>query len=106
MRTNRPNAAGLDDIMEHKINGEPHWVTTKLAREELHGKSVAFKDDAGHEILGKLEVEKVNAQGQMIIRVCYIPGAHSGTIMLTAFRMTQEQADSLKKDGSSFTLDA
>jgi hypothetical protein len=87
------------------MNATPHWVSTKLKREDLHAKPIAFKDDSGREIVGQMEVEKVNDQGQMIIRVCYHPGAHSGTVMLTAFRLTQEQTDALKQDGDRCVLD-
>ena len=82
----------------------PEWVSTKLKRAEIHAKPITFRDDAGREMEGRLEVEKVNEHGQMVIRVCYNPGAHSGTVMLTAFRLTQEQADGLKQEGERWIL--
>lgn len=87
------------------MNTTPLWIKSKFKREELHGKPVVFKDDAGREVVGRLEVEKVNEQGQMHVRVCYTPGEHSGTVMLTAFRLTQEQMDSLRQDGDRWSLD-
>jgi hypothetical protein len=86
------------------MNTTPEWVSTKFKREEIHARPITFKDETGHETAGHLEVEKVNEQGQMVIRVCYNPGAHSETVMLTAFRLTQEQADALKQDGNRLVL--
>ena len=92
--------------MNNIMKTAPEWVSTKLKREDLHAKPITFKDDARHEMAGHLEVEKVNEQGQMIIRVCYNPGEHSGTVMLTAFRLTQEQTDALKVEGDHLVLSA
>lgn len=86
------------------MNTTPEWVSTQLKREDLHAKPITFKDETGREMEGRLEVEKVNAQGQMVIRVCYNPGAYSGTVMLTAFRLTQEQTDALKQEGNRLIL--
>jgi hypothetical protein len=90
--------------MDNKMKTTPEWISTKFKREEIHAKPTTFKDDTGREMEGRLEVEKVNEQGQMVIRVCYNPGAYSGTVMLTAFRLTQEQANSLKKEGDRCLL--
>lgn len=90
--------------MDNKMKTTPEWVSTKLKRENLHAKPITFRDETGREMAGRLEVEKVNEHGQMVIRVCYNPGAHSGTVMLTAFRLTQEQADVLKQEGDRLVL--
>jgi len=90
--------------MDTHMHPKPQWVSTKFKREDLHAKPVVFKDDTARQIEGHMEVERVNEQGQMIIRVCYNPGAYSGTVMLTAFRLTQEQADTLQKEGDHFVL--
>ena len=87
------------------MNTTPLWINIRFKREELHGKTVTFKDDSGREVTGRLEVENVNERGQMLVRVCYTPGEHSGTVMLTAFRLTQDQVDSLKQDGDRFILE-
>lgn len=86
------------------MNSGPQWVVTKFKREEIHAKPITFKEANGGEMTGHLEVEKVNEQGQMVIRVCYNPGAHSGTVMLTAFRLTQEQVDALQHQGDRLVL--
>ena len=86
------------------MNTTPEWVTVKFKREELHNQPIVFKDDSGRQLEGHLEVEKVNERGQMVIRVCYNPGAYSGTVMLTAFRLTQQQADALQRDGGRCVL--
>jgi hypothetical protein len=90
--------------MDNKMKTTPEWVSTKLKREDIHAKPITFKDEAGRETEGRLEVEKVNEQGQMVIRVCYNPGACSGTVMLTAFRLTQEQTNALKQEGDRLVL--
>lgn len=69
------------------------WVSTKLKRENIHAKPVTLKEKAGREITGHLEVEKVGEDGRMLVRACYNPSPYDGTVMLTAFRLSQAQMD-------------
>lgn len=77
------------------------WVSTKLKRENIHAKPIMLKEKTGREITGHLEVEKTGDDGRMVIRACYNPSPYDGTVMLTAFRLSQEQMDAFAQQGKA-----
>jgi hypothetical protein len=86
------------------MSNAPQWITTTIKREKIHAQEIALQDRNGNEFKGHLEVEKINEQGQMIVRACYNPSSYSGTVMLTAFRLSQEQMDTFSRDGKACIL--
>ena len=81
----------------------PQWLSTNFAREMIHGIPVTVKNKLG-EIKGRLEVEKDNGKGQLVVSAHYDSSPFPDEPRPANFYLTQEQLDDFVNKGAMCVL--
>lgn len=81
------------------------WIKSDIDPEEIRGRRVLLRTPSGKTITGNLEVESADGH-KMLVRVEYNADNPPGTVTLPrpAFRLTQQQFNSIISDGPTCVL--
>jgi len=87
------------------MKSEPQYLSTDFPPEMFHGIPVKVKNKLG-EIEGRLEVEKDNGKGELVVSAHYDSSPFRDEAHPAKFYLTQEQLNNFAKKGAMYVLNA
>lgn len=87
------------------MQSEPKWLSAgNVSPDMIRGRNIKVKDKTGREISAHLEVENLNAKGEIVVSANYNSSPFQGTVAFATFYLTQEQLDDFLVKGPNCVL--